>query len=179
MRLRPIVGRMVSPLAPASAVVALTLFIAPAALAQSTHVRAMTPMARAAVTHGIAQSPSFRALVERLERSDVVVYVRDERGLTPKFAARLTFVAAAGGTRYVMVGLSRRLTPSQQVATLGHELQHAVEIAERPSIVDTPSLAGEYASLAIAKPQADAAIKFFETARALAAAQQILGEMIR
>ncbi len=170
---------MASPLACAIATAALALSFASPVLAEDAHVRPLTPMARVALIRGLEQSPSFRALVERLNRSDIVVYVRDRRALPPALAAYLTFMTSAGGVRYVMVQLSRRLTPSQQVATLGHELQHAVEIAERPWIVDAPSLAGEYTSLAVAKPPDGPAMQVFETARALAAAQRILGELIR
>jgi hypothetical protein len=36
------------------------------------------------------------------------------------------------------------LTVTQQIAALGHELRHAVEIADAPSVVDDASLAAEY-----------------------------------
>jgi hypothetical protein len=170
---------MLSTRARTIAFVALAFSFGRPALAQDAHVRPLTPMARDAVTRGIEQSSSFRALVERLNGSNVVVYVQDERALPPALAARLTFMTTAGGSRFVMVQLSRRLPPSRQVAALGHELQHAVEIAERPWIVDDRSLAGEYASLAIARPPERATMQFFETARALATTQRILREVMR
>ena len=49
-------------------------------------------------------SPWLRAIVERIERSDVVVDVRCERGGPSRVAGRLTFASAAGGLcLYVIV----------------------------------------------------------------------------
>ena len=40
--------------------------------------------------------------------------------------------------------LARLTNQFQQIALIGHELQHAVEIADEPDIVDTDSLARQY-----------------------------------
>ena len=141
-------------------------------------MRALTPSATAIVARGLERSASFRALVQRLDRSDVVVYVKDDRMLTRALAARLNFMASAGDLRYVIVHVARRLTASQQVASLGHELQHAIEIAERPGIVDGRSLAAEYAAFAIMGALAHGIPNTFETHRAMTTAQRILGELM-
>jgi hypothetical protein len=57
---------------------------------------------------------------------------------------RLTLLGAAGERRYVNVRIACLLTDAQQIAALGHELRHAVEIADAPSVVDDASLAAEY-----------------------------------
>lgn len=93
---------------------------------------------------GLAGSPTFRSLVERIEESDVVVYVQSAPYGAPGFAGRLTFLSVVGDTRYVLIRLSPLRSAVQQVAMMGHELQHAVEIAEQPAIVDSESLYREY-----------------------------------
>jgi hypothetical protein len=53
-------------------------------------------------------------------------------------------MAATRNFRYVRISLNPEIGGDLAVATLGHELQHAVEVAEAPSIVDGESLAAYY-----------------------------------
>lgn len=59
-------------------------------------------------------------------------------------AGRLTFLSVVGDTRYVVIRLAPLRSVVQQLAMMGHELQHAVEVAERPAIVDAESMYREY-----------------------------------
>ena len=99
---------------------------------------------RAAIAEGIEGSPLFRDLVAQLEASDVIVYVESDPLMPERLQGRLTFVSSVGGRRYVKVGIACGLRGAQQIAILGHELRHAVEIARAVSVVDQPSLAAEY-----------------------------------
>ena len=66
-----------------------------------------------------------------------------ERNPAVKVSGRLNFMVSAGGVRYLVI----RLKPAPRSATiamLAHELQHAAEIADTPSIVDSESLGREY-----------------------------------
>jgi hypothetical protein len=99
---------------------------------------------RTLIDAGARESASLQALIRRLERSDVVVYVECDADLQSRVAGRLLFVSSAGGLRYVVVRLARLRSRAQQIGILAHELQHAVEIADTPAIVDGPSLAREY-----------------------------------
>lgn len=65
---------------------------------------------------------------------------------------QITWMAAAGPVRYVRISLNPTLTTRILVATLGHELQHAVEIAREPSIVDPLSLERHYEAHGISAP---------------------------
>jgi hypothetical protein len=42
--------------------------------------------------------------------------------------------------RYLDIRIACRLSLQQMIAALGHELRHAVEIADTPSVVDVASL---------------------------------------
>jgi hypothetical protein len=106
-------------------------------------LRPMDAQMRGLVQAGRAQSPSFSALVDRLAAADVVVYVKCA-WLRSRIDGELTFLSAAGGLRYVMVRVAPHLTTQRKIAILGHELQHALEIAERPAIVDSATLARAY-----------------------------------
>jgi hypothetical protein len=83
-------------------------------------------------------------LVEQLETRDVIVYIEMHPGLKQQLAGRLTWLTAAGNARYVRISLNPSLGPETLISTLGHELQHAVEVAMARHIVDETSLEGYY-----------------------------------
>lgn len=93
---------------------------------------------------GIERSTTIRAIVDRLEELDVIVYLEIQPALSKKLAGRLTWMAATASHRYVRISLNPELNQDALIAALGHELQHALEVAEAPSIVDGPSLQAYY-----------------------------------
>jgi len=50
----------------------------------------------------------------------------------------------AGDYRYVRASISKDLTFDQMIATVAHELQHAVEVVEDDTVVDEKSLVALY-----------------------------------
>jgi hypothetical protein len=110
-------------------------------------VRTIDRRLLAAVERGLRDSPTFRELVNRINASDVVVYVTAETAtLPPGLDGRLTFLSSTGGFRYVVVRVNSNLSAPRLVSLLGHELQHAREIADSDAIVDAVSMAREYAT---------------------------------
>ena len=93
---------------------------------------------------GMAGSATFRDLVRRVEASDVIVYVEVRRGLRAGTGASTSFVAASATHRYLRVRLSADLTRDVQVALLGHELQHVVEVAGAPGVRSPETLRDFY-----------------------------------
>ena len=114
------------------------------------HVRTNDSRMRAVIADGIAGSAFFRDLVAQLDASDVIAYVESDCLMPPPLAGRLTFMSSAGGRRYVMVRIACSLEGRGQIAMLGHELRHAVEIADTDSVVDEPSLAQAYRRIGFA-----------------------------
>ena len=153
----------------------------PAHAERSPHVRTTDARLRALIREGIGASPSFRVLVAQLERSDVVVYVQCSAFGQPSavVGGRLTFVSSAGGFRYVVVQMGWLPSRAQQIAMLGHELQHAVEIADRPEIVDAASLAREYQRMFDATETQRPGRTSFDTYAAVFAGEQVLTELSR
>ena len=111
----------------------------------------------AAVDLGLRDSPTFRELVNRINVSDVVVYVTAdaETLLPPGLDGRLTFLSATGGFRYVVVRVNTNLSAPRLVSLLGHELQHAREIADSDTIVDPLSMARVHRAPGLSQPQDD------------------------
>lgn len=94
--------------------------------------------------NGMARSDTFRALVERLEASNVFVYVSVSPLIKPRVAGQLTWMTQAGPYRYLRATLNPELSIDLQVATLGHELQHAVEVLDDEMVVCEKSLVALY-----------------------------------
>ena len=103
------------------------------------HVRAVSARMRRLIDETAARSSIVRELVARLGCSDVIVYV--ELTASPQIPrARTTLVAATPAVRFLRIGISSSITPNELPALLGHELQHAVEIAERGEVRDDEGL---------------------------------------
>ncbi len=107
------------------------------------HVRP-DPDLRALVDEAARRSPSIRALRAELETFDVTVYVRTRLLPQLDLDGRVALLSVNGTHRYLVIELSCARSRLQQMATLGHELFHALEIAREPSIVDGRSLAAFY-----------------------------------
>src|SRR5688500_8815356 len=74
----------------------------------NTRVRPLDPSLKAVVEAGRHISPTFHALIHRLEGGDVIVYLQYAH-LRSGIHGRLHFLSAAAGVRYVLVELSRGL----------------------------------------------------------------------
>src|SRR5262249_50209127 len=82
-------------------------------------VRPEDDTARAIIRDGIESSPTVAALVDSLERSNVIVYVRTVPGLHRR--GMLTLLAHTDLVTYLLVRLDPGLTRRDRIATLGHE----------------------------------------------------------
>jgi hypothetical protein len=91
---------------------------------------------------GAARSGAFAALLETLERSDVIVYVVSGGVPGPN---HLRLACATGTSRFVRITLNARDAQAALIAGLAHELQHAVEVANAPDVRDDATLAQFYA----------------------------------
>lgn len=108
------------------------------------HIRSDHHALLDAVDAGSRESATFAGLVRHLASSDVVVYLVYDFAPRPGVAAHISFVSTAGGWRYVRVAIDPKYSGWQRLGLLGHELEHAVEIADATSVVDAPSLAALY-----------------------------------
>jgi hypothetical protein len=71
------------------------------------HLRSDEPALVAAIASAADRSPTFHRLVERLNRSDVVVYLTFDGRPAWDLAGRTTFVSAAGGRRSLRIAILR------------------------------------------------------------------------
>ena len=93
---------------------------------------------------GSVRSATLKSLVDRIEASRVIVYVAINPRMKPNLSGMLTWMTQAGGYRYVRASISNDLTADQMIATIAHELQHAVEVIEDETVNDEKSLVALY-----------------------------------
>ena len=102
---------------------------------------------------GLDRSPTLRAIVNRIEQGDVIVYLETQPLLKRNhLSGVLTWLSAAPPFRYVRISLNPELSRASAIASLGHELQHALEVLDEPSIVDPVSLEAFYVKNGISMP---------------------------
>ncbi len=104
------------------------------AVPPAARVRAAGSAARL-LDDAAARSATIRGLMDRLAATDVIVYV--EFTPSPEIElARTKLVTATPSARFLRIGLSVTLSPYERAPLLGHELQHALEIAEHADVRD-------------------------------------------
>lgn len=141
-----------------------------------THLRSTDPALTAAVNAGRRLSPMFRRLVDQVNASDLVIHLMYGRPPTHGIAAHLTFAAKAGGVRYIRISIDRCLAEPALVAIVGHELQHAVEIANAPWVEDQRSMAELYQHIGFRN--ISQAVDTFDTPDAIAAGEQVRRDLL-
>ena len=134
-------------------------------------VRAIDKLSNRLLLDGLHESPTIASEVRRLMRSDVVVYITTGPNL--KLTGELTFMTHAGGLTYVLIRVHPMLTGIDRLVALGHELQHACEIADAgDQVTDERTLAALYQKIGFQTgPQA------FESAGAQAASASVRREV--
>ena len=113
------------------------------------HIRPTDPKIKRLFIDGLSRSPTFRSLVEALDRSDVIVYV-DTKTTRPGLGAYLSHsITVAGAYRYVHIALDVQGARGRLVPLLAHELQHAAEVAAEPGARDLQGVDKLFERLAI------------------------------
>jgi hypothetical protein len=131
------------------------------------------------IADGYHRSQSFRRLVDGLAETNTLVYV--EAGVCTfghLKACLLPFIATAGQVRYLRIGLTRPLNLGNRnrlIALIGHELQHALEVAAQPDVIDLASMIELYRRIGVPlKGQPG-----YETSAARAAGDAVLDELTK
>jgi hypothetical protein len=141
------------------------------------HVRAETHEARALVDELAARSATARALVDRIQASDVIVYVRHRTFEDPGLDGRTGLLGSDPARRFLVVELACGRAYLTQLVTLGHELQHAVEIADVATAFDASSLAALYSRIGERQSRSAGRVTF-ETRNARDTALQVRRELL-
>lgn len=107
-------------------------------------VRSMDRQITELLEIGLQRSPTFAQLVRALNATDVIVYLERSRDLPSTLAGRLLLLPLAGHQRYLRIQVRSDLPATDMIALIGHELRHALEIAEHPAVRDAPAMLALY-----------------------------------
>ena len=142
--------------------------------APTRHVRAIDETMSSMLAEGMRRSGTFAHLVLALDQSDVIVYIESERRMPPAIAGRLLLAAGPAGHRYLRIQVTGYPRSDEVIALVGHELQHALEVAESPQVRDKASLIALYER--IGHPGIGA--HQYDTVAAQAAGRQVKAELL-
>lgn len=108
------------------------------------HVRGVGPNMTKVIAEGLRRSGTFAQLVLALNKSDVIVYIETGRGLPSTISGRLLLAAGPDGQRYLRIQVAGITRSNELIALVGHELRHALEVAESPDVRDERTLIALY-----------------------------------
>jgi len=141
-------------------------------------VRALHPTLGAAIENGQRRSPTFRRLVNQLAGFDAIVYLVRTPHLPQGIdAGLLHWVGGDRNTRVLRINISTRLDGDNLVATVGHELQHAIEALEDPQVVDGDTMRARFDRIERSQSRIRDSRRPMETDAALDAGRRISGEL--
>jgi hypothetical protein len=137
------------------------------------HVRGASPRMAKLLDLAIQRSHTFAALVKAIDATDVIVHVEEIRTLPTGVDGRLTFVHAAGGVRYVRAQVAMGRGAIDTMSVVGHELQHALEVALAQDVRDEASFEALYMRIGDRPAHPDR----YDTAAAREAGRRVRNEM--
>ena len=111
------------------------------------HVRPVDRNCASLIRRGTEASRTFRRLIERIEASDIIVYVECGQRLRSGVLGITRLAAHGGGYRYVRVSIDKDMAGDEAVAIVGHELYHVTELAAAPRVVDGAGVRDLYMTL--------------------------------
>jgi hypothetical protein len=127
-----------------------------ATAAQPTlRVRPMPGDAARLLQDGFNRSSTFRRLMDRIRRSDVIVYVRTRPDMPPQAGGSLRFLGCSATDRFVLVSINEAHSWPTKIALLGHELQHVTEVADATDVRSADGLRALYRRIGV-RVRADA-----------------------
>lgn len=155
----------------------LLLFVFPSFVSgQSLTPRALDALSVETLTRAVDSSALVRSLIATLEASNVIVHIQSSRQLPSGIGGTTRFVISRGGYRYVRITIHTDLSRAARVSTLGHELQHACEIAQS-NADDLPAVRRLF------EHEGDREGDYFETRAAISAERtvrmELNGHMVR
>ena len=139
---------LADPAAPALTPSATSIPVSPAHYlllnAPDRRVRVTDARLQSMLAEGLNRSKTFASLVTSLNRTDVIVYIESVMVLPKNTIGRLTMMPRAGQFRYLRIQIRTDLTRRESISLIGHELQHALEIADALEVRDSNSLVRLY-----------------------------------
>ena len=151
-------------------------------LPPSSSVRSSNARLAGALADGLSRSETLRSLVATLDASNLIVYLHNGNCVRPAEAC-LMIARTGGNSRLVHINFRIAGNGSgtflghqdRLIAQIGHELQHAVEIASNSDVIDASTLFRLYEQIG-ERRDSTGDIRY-ETEVAIKAGQRVLREI--
>jgi len=141
------------------------------AVGASPRVRTTNGAIASLLTEASTRSSTFRELVSTIEQTDGIVYVEPGQCRHGVRACLSLSVTRAGGFRILRVLVNLATDAIELMATIGHELRHALEILTEPTVRSTQDAWLYYAR------EAPTNREVFETSAAIRAGLEVEREL--
>lgn len=140
------------------------------------HVRTANRHVREVIKDLAAQSTTFAALLARLDRTNVGVYVQFVARLPASRHGHLQFIAASGDFRFVRIQIKSGLPYDQMAASLAHEIWHAIEIGEHGEVRCAQTMEKLYQRIGYGR--SERLKRRYETSAAIAAGTRVRSDVL-
>jgi len=141
--------------------------------ATDPHLRPAEPAAATLVAAALEQSATIRDLAAQLAGTDVVAYVRTSPRRDGERDASIHLVGRSRHQRFLVIRIDEALPRARQIALIGHELQHALDVAPTSWVTDHLRMQ-QYLELTGMRSLAE---KGFETLSAMQAERRVAKEL--
>lgn len=162
------------------AVTAASIASAPHTVLANQQPHASSPRVRSSHSHiaaliamGTEHSHTFRGIVDTIAASDGIVYIEEGR-CSGGVRACVKDVVKSGSNRFLWIRIDLRKDDVAAIATIAHELRHAIEILSAPAVTTSAAMSAFYRREG--NPGFAGA---FETAAAVAAGDAVHAELRR
>jgi hypothetical protein len=108
------------------------------------HVRVANARIRQLISEGRRRSPTFKGVFDKVERSDLIVYIEMTSSAPPDVDAWLQYEGKSRVNRFLRVFVRVPTSAEAIIVLVAHELQHAGEVANAPEVRDQHSLEALY-----------------------------------
>ena len=119
----------------------------PTTAREESRVRSSSAAVRLLMQQTADRSATFRSLVSRIDATNGLVYVEEAKCPYGAKACLYHQLQLSGPNRVLHIGLAvTRRDPISVAASIGHELQHAVEVLERRDVTTVEDMVGVWVS---------------------------------
>ena len=143
----------------------------PSLMAPDARVRGVSARVLAMINQAAAQSKTFRGLVDQIGDTNGIVYVAEGQCGHGVQACLLHTITMMGPNRVLRILVDPRKSDRDFMGSIGHELQHAVEVLSHRNVRSYSAM------ILLYKEICDACGPRFETAAATAAGNTVRDEL--
>jgi hypothetical protein len=155
---------------PTSRVAAITALLdAPDRRVRTTDARIQRLMIQ-----GVRRSFTFASLVKAVNDTDVIVYIQPTSDLPRSLDGRLLLVPLTTHQRYLRIQIHPGSSSEETIAVIGHELQHALEIAGDPEARTQAGVVALYKRIGLV----NLGVHTYDTVAAQQTGRQVRSELV-